>query len=101
MTEKQVENEIVRIIKDLGGQKESFDTIVASGLRGALPHGKASEKVIEYGDFVTFDFGAKYNNYCSDITRTICMGTINKELEEIYNIVRKANEECIRVLILE
>ncbi len=98
MTEKQVENEIVRIIKDLGGQKESFDTIVASGLRGSLPHGKASEKVIEYGDFVTFDFGAKYNNYCSDITRTICMGTINKELEEIYNIVRKANEECIRVL---
>ncbi|MGO0943747.1 M24 family metallopeptidase, partial [Clostridioides difficile] len=39
---------MVRIIKDLGGQKESFDTIVASGLRGALPHGKASEKVIEY-----------------------------------------------------
>ncbi|MCC0714860.1 aminopeptidase P family protein [Clostridioides sp. ES-S-0077-01] len=98
MTEKQVENEIVRVIKDLGGQKESFDTIVASGIRGALPHGKASEKVIEYGDFVTFDFGAKYNNYCSDITRTICMGTINKELEEIYNIVREANEECIKVL---
>ncbi len=45
MTEKQVENEIVRVIKDLGGQKESFDTIVASGLRGALPHGKASEKL--------------------------------------------------------
>ncbi|MCC0635481.1 MULTISPECIES: aminopeptidase P family protein [unclassified Clostridioides] len=98
MTERQVENEIVRFIKELGGQKESFDTIVASGLRGALPHGKASEKIIEYGDFVTFDFGAKYNNYCSDITRTICMGTTNKELEKIYNIVKKANEECIKVL---
>lgn len=98
MTERQVENEIVRFIKESGGQKESFDTIVASGLRGALPHGKASEKIIEYGDFVTFDFGAKYNNYCSDITRTICMGTTNKELEKIYNIVKKANEECIKVL---
>ncbi|MGL4912967.1 MAG: aminopeptidase P family protein [Romboutsia sp.] len=98
MTEKEVENEIVRIIKEQGGQKESFDVIVASGERGALPHGKASDKVIENGDFVTFDFGAKFNNYSSDITRTICMGEGNEELVKIYNIVKYANEEVIRLL---
>lgn len=98
MTEKEVENEIVRYIKEQGGQKESFDVIVASGKRGALPHGKASDKVIEEGDFVTFDFGAKYNNYSSDITRTICMGESSEELAKVYNIVKMANEEVIKVL---
>lgn len=98
MSEKVVENEIVRFIKEQGGQKESFDVIVASGVRGALPHGKASDKVIEEGDFVTFDFGVKFNNYSSDITRTICMGKGNEELNKIYNIVKHANEESIRLL---
>lgn len=98
MTEKEVENEIVRFIKEQGGQKESFDVIVASGIRGALPHGKASDKVIEKGEFVTFDFGVRFNNYCSDITRTISIGEGNEELNKIYNIVKKANEEAIRLL---
>lgn len=98
MSEKEVENEIVRYIKEQGGQKESFDIIVASGKRGSLPHGKASEKIIDKNDFVTFDFGVKFNNYSSDITRTICMGEGNEELVKIYNIVRKANEEVIRLL---
>lgn len=98
MSEKEVENEIVRFIKEIGGQKESFDVIVASGIRGALPHGKASKKIIKNGEFVTFDFGAKFNNYCSDITRTISMGDANEELNKIYEIVKKANEEAIRKL---
>lgn len=98
MTEKEVENEIVRFIKEQGGQRESFDVIVASGIRGALPHGKASNKVIEKGEFVTLDFGVRFNNYCSDITRTISMGEGNDELNKIYNIVKKANEEAIRLL---
>ncbi len=76
-------------IKEQGGQKESFDVIVASGLRGALPHGKASDKVIEKGEFVTFDFRVRFNNYCSDIKRTISMGDGNDELNKIYNIVKK------------
>lgn len=98
MTEKQVENEIVRFIKEQGGQRESFDVIVASGVRGALPHAKASNKVIEEGEFVTFDFGVRFNNYCSDITRTISMGDGNEELNKIYTTVKKANEEAIRLL---
>lgn len=97
MTEKQVENELVRFIKEQGGQKESFDTIVASGTRGALPHGKASDKIIKTGELITLDFGVRYNYYCSDITRTIALGYCSKELEKIYGIVKAAGEEAMRI----
>lgn len=96
MTEREIENELTAKIKALGGQKESFDTIVASGKRGALPHGKASNKVIDDGDFVTIDFGAVYDNYCSDITRTFVVGrNYSSKLNEIYNIVLKAQTSAI------
>ena len=55
------------IILKLSNTSSSFDTIVASGTRSALPHGVATDKVIENGDFVTLDFGALYNGYISDI----------------------------------
>lgn len=97
LSEKAVENELVRYIKEQGGQKESFDTIVASGLRGALPHGKASEKLIKKGELVTLDFGVKYNNYCSDITRTVALGSCSDELNNIYNIVNAAGEEAMKI----
>jgi len=96
MSERKVENELVRFIKEQGGQKESFDSIVASGVRGALPHGKASDKIIQLGEFITLDFGVKYNNYCSDITRTIALGSCQKELEHVYHVVKAAGEEAMR-----
>jgi Xaa-Pro aminopeptidase len=71
MTEKEVALELEYFMKKQGAEDLSFDTIVASGKRSSLPHGKASEKVIEKGDFVTIDFGCKVNGYCSDMTRTI------------------------------
>jgi len=52
----------------------SFDTIVASGPRGALPHGKASDKLLKRGELVVMDFGCKVGEYCSDFTRTVCVG---------------------------
>ena len=57
-------------MRQQGAEKASFDTIVASGWRGALPHGKASDKRVEAGEFITLDFGAQYQGYCSDMTRT-------------------------------
>ena len=74
----------------LGAEKPAFDTIMASGKRGALPHGRASQKIIETGDFVTMDFGAVYQGYHSDITRTICMGVATVRQREIYDIVLTA-----------
>ena len=78
-------------MRKLGSEKTSFTTIVASGARSALPHGVASEKIIELGDFVTFDFGATYDGYCSDITRTVVVGKAQTWQKEIYDIVLQAH----------
>ena len=90
VSEIEVSNELEFFMRKQGATSSSFDIIVASGLRSALPHGVASEKVIETGDFVTLDFGAYYKGYCSDITRTIAVGEPSDKLKEIYNIVLEA-----------
>ncbi|TCS84018.1 M24 family metallopeptidase [Tepidibacillus fermentans] len=90
MREIEVALELECKMRQLGAQGASFDTIVASGVRSALPHGVASDKVIEVGDFVTMDFGAIYQGYVSDITRTIAIGKVNEKQREIHNIVLEA-----------
>lgn len=75
-----------------GSEGPSFDTIVASGHRSSMPHGVASSKVMEEGDFVTFDFGAIYKGYHSDITRTIVLGKASEEQKELYETVLAAQE---------
>jgi Xaa-Pro aminopeptidase len=90
ISELEVSNELEFFMRKQGATSSSFDTIVASGKRSALPHGVASEKLIEKGDFVTLDFGAYYKGYCSDITRTIAVGEPSPELKRIYDIVLEA-----------
>jgi Xaa-Pro aminopeptidase len=90
MSEQDVALELEYYMRKLGAEKPAFDTIMASGKRGALPHGRASQKKIEIGDFVTMDFGAVYDGYHSDITRTICMGKATARQQEIYGIVLAA-----------
>ncbi|MFD3447776.1 Xaa-Pro dipeptidase [Microbacteriaceae bacterium 4G12] len=87
ISELEVSNELEFFMRKQGAASSSFDIIVASGHRSALPHGVASEKLIEQGDFVTLDFGAYYKGYCSDITRTIAVGEPSPELKKIYDIV--------------
>lgn len=93
--EIEVANELDRFLKEKGASGMSFDTIVASGVRSSMPHGVASDKVIEHGDFVTLDFGCYYKGYTSDMTRTIAVGEVNPKLEEIYNIVLDAHNRVI------
>ncbi|MFP7412246.1 M24 family metallopeptidase [Priestia filamentosa] len=90
VTELEVSNELEFYMRKHGAASSSFDTIVASGYRSALPHGVASEKVIKEGELVTLDFGAYYKGYCSDITRTVAVGDVSDELKNIYDIVLKA-----------
>lgn len=90
MREITIANEMIRYMKDEGATKEAFDTIVASGKRGALPHGTASNKKVKKGEFVTLDFGCVYNGYCSDITRSFMVGKANEKLIDIYNVVKEA-----------
>ena len=100
VTENEVAAELEYLMKKFGAEKISFDTIVASGWRGSLPHGVASDKKILNGEFVTMDFGAIYNGYCSDMTRTICVGKANDNQKKIYNALLEAQLyglQCIKV----
>jgi len=90
MKEIEVAMELEFFMRSQGATGTSFETIVASGIRSALPHGVASEKVIEAGDFVTMDFGCIYNGYCSDMTRTVVIGQPTPKQTDIYNIVLEA-----------
>lgn len=74
------------------GADLAFDPIVVSGERSARPHGRASEKKLERGDFLTLDFGAKVDGYCSDITRTVVVGEATDRHRELYaSVLRSQN----------
>ena len=82
-------------MKKKGADGVAFETIVASGKRSSLPHGTVTNKKIEFGDAIVIDMGAKYQGYCSDMTRTIFMGDMTKEQQQIYEIVEKAQKDAI------
>lgn len=95
MSEIEVANLLDFHMRSLGATGVSFETIVASGVRSAMPHGVASEKLIETGDFVTIDFGCYYEGYVSDMTRTIAIGEPDAKLKEIYAITLEAQLKVI------
>ena len=97
-TEIEVAARLEQVMREAGSEKPSFDTIVASGLRGSMPHGTATEKVIEAGDFVTMDYGAKFEGYCSDITRTVCVGEATARQREVYEAVLGAQEMVLAAI---
>ncbi|NBJ70183.1 MULTISPECIES: Xaa-Pro peptidase family protein [Clostridia] len=88
--EIDISNELEFFMRKQGATSSSFDIIVASGKRSALPHGVASDKKIQSGELVTMDYGALYQGYCSDITRTVAVGEISEQLHSIYHIVLEA-----------
>lgn len=87
VTEKEMAARLESNMLLLGSEEKSFTTIVASGKRSAMPHGTASPKVIEKGDFVTFDFGAVWDGYHSDITRTVVVGKATQAQKDFYNLI--------------
>lgn len=95
ISEREVALELEFFMKKMGTEKNAFDFIVASGKRSSLPHGVASEKKIEKGDFITMDFGAFYQGYCSDLTRTVVLGEPTEKQRKIYDIVLSAQLEVI------
>jgi len=99
VSEADIALEIEYFIKRSGADGIAFPTIAVSGHRTSLPHGKPSERKLQVGDIITLDFGAKFNGYCSDMTRTIFLGEVDEERERIYNIVLEAQRraiECIK-----
>ena len=90
MTELELQAELIYCLYKNGATGLAFDPIVVSGPNTSLPHGVAGERVIREGDFVTMDFGALYQGYCSDMTRTVAVSYVTDEMEKIYNIVLEA-----------
>ena len=95
ITEKQIALEMEFFLRKSGADALSFDTIIASGINGSLPHAIPSDKMVEKGDLVTMDFGAMYDSYCSDMTRTIGIGQVGDLQKDVYNIVLKAQEMAL------
>ncbi len=97
-TEKQIALDMEFFMRSQGADSVSFDFIVVSGKNSSLPHGVPTDKRIEKGDFVTMDFGAKVNGYCSDMTRTVAVGNITDEQRFVYDTTLKAQLAALDML---
>jgi len=97
-TEKEIALELEFYMRKNGASALSFETICASGVRSAMPHGIASDKIIEKGDFLTLDFGCVLDGYCSDMTRTVIIGEASERQIEIYNVVKMAQDAALEIL---
>lgn len=93
--ENEVAAEIAYRHRRLGAEADAFEPIVASGIRGALPHARASAKAIHKGDMVTLDLGCRVRGYHSDLTRTVSVGPPSDELKRVYQVVRDAQEKAL------
>ena len=98
ISEREVAFEIETYMRKNGASGTSFETIVASGARSALPHATAGDKIIETGDFVTMDFGCVLDGYCSDMTRTLVIGKADNRHKEIYDAVLRAQEAALDLI---
>ena len=95
MTEREIAARLVYELMSRGGDKVSFDPIVAAGTNGSRPHAVPGDQVVDTGMFITMDFGCKVEGYCSDMTRTVALGHPTQEMEEVYNAVLAAQKAGI------
>jgi len=98
VTEIEIVAELEYLMKKLGAQGPSFETMVLSGPKTALPHGTPGDRKIQHGDLLMFDMGVYADGYASDITRTFAVGDISPELKKIYNAVLEANLQGIQAI---
>ena len=95
MTEREIAARLVYELLSRGGDKVSFDPIVAAGPNGSRPHAVPGDQIVDTGMFITMDFGCKVEGYCSDMTRTVALGQPTEEMEAVYNAVLAAQKAGI------
>jgi Xaa-Pro aminopeptidase len=95
-TEKEIAWQLKSLIHQKGGEGLAFEPIVASGPNAALPHAEPTGREIKKGEPILFDFGSKWNGYCSDLSRTIFLGRPTERFKEVYSLVRLAQVEAER-----
>lgn len=95
MTEKELAAELIYSLYKHGAESLAFAPIVVSGPNTSKPHGVPGDRKIQYGDFITMDFGAKVDGYCADMTRTVALGFVSDEMSKVYETVLRAQEKAI------
>lgn len=98
LTEKEIRTELENFMFSNGADGLAFGSIVASGPNTANPHAIPSDRMVEKGDFVLMDYGASYCDYRSDMTRTVVLGEPSEKQREIYDLVRRTHEECVKTI---
>lgn len=96
MTERQVAWELESYMRTHGADRVGFDIIVAAGPNGAMPHARASDRVIQAGEPMVMDFGAVVDGYCSDLSRTVALGEADGRYQEVYEVVLQAQQAALR-----
>lgn len=97
-TEQSIFQKLKAILKILGSEKEPFDFVIASGRRAANPHAVPSEKLLAEGESLVLDFGATFKGFCSDLTRTVCLGPPPEKLKLIFEVVIEAQKKAIEAI---
>lgn len=95
MTERQVAAELIYRMLREGADGISFEPIVVSGVKSSMPHGVPDDNEIRKGDFLTMDFGCRFGGYCSDMTRTVAVGSVTPEMRRVYDTVLLAQKTAI------
>ncbi|KGX87443.1 M24 family metallopeptidase [Pontibacillus marinus] len=95
LTEKEIGLELETFMRRAGAESIKTNHVIASGERSSLPHGQATDRVVQKGDFIKMDIGARVNGYYSDFTRTVILGEPSDKQKEIYSIVKEAQEKSL------
>ncbi len=95
ITEREIAAELNYRMMKFGAEGISFDTISVTGKKTSMPHGVPGDEQVRYGDFVTIDFGCLKHGYCSDMTRTVAVGSATDEMKKVYNTVLEAQKAGI------
>ena len=101
MADKEIAWETESFFRQNGAESTAFDIIVATGPNTALPHARPGERRLQPGEPILIDMGAKIDGYCSDFTRTICMGKAANKLQDIYDTVLEAQQAAIDGIMSE
>ncbi len=98
MTEVQIAARLDALMMELGAHGKAFGTLVQTGPNSSNPHGSTTERVLQAGEFLLIDWGAQYDGYLADLTRTVCIGEPSAEMQKIYDTVLAANEAAKAVV---
>ncbi len=97
-TEREIALELEFFMRRYGATGIAFDVIAVSGKNSSMPHGVPGDKKVERGELLTMDFGALYNGYCADMTRTVAVGEISDEMRRVYRTVLAAQRAALEVI---